>query len=109
MSIWQERSPFARDSVLMYLSESRWAGGSLGEEAERGCFLVCRCLLPFPRTGLDVYSYSLPRSSQLPYGRVEASGRGRRKSEFDERCFSVSVSRLHSEGSGLDILRFLLH
>lgn len=44
----------------------------------------------------------------MPYGRVEAPGRGRRKSEFDELCFFVSVSCLYSEGSGLDIIRFLL-
>lgn len=33
---------------------------------------------------------------------------GQRKPECDELCFSGSVSCLYSEGSGLDVLRFLL-
>lgn len=39
-------------------------------------------------------------------GEWEASGRGTRKSGFDEPCFSGCVSFPYSEGIGLDTLSF---
>lgn len=56
------------------------------------------------------WMYTVIHSPELP-GAIWESGSlwtGQRKSELDELCFSGSVSCLYSEGSGLDVLRFLL-
>lgn len=68
---------------------------------------MCRCLLLFPRPGLG-YAQFFTTQELLGchMGEWEASGRGMRKSGFDEPCFSGSVSFLYSEGIGLDSLNF---
>lgn len=60
------------------------------------------------RAGIYAYTFiHYPEAPGLPYGRAESSGQGRRESEFDELCFSGSVSCLYTKETELDILKFL--